>query len=848
MDGNLTASNLTTTGSDPSIKDGAPAISPIASLALLHLPTTGEGGGCGDGGGGGGEVHGSDVALPPVDLRAAAGLEEGGGVDGRRSDGRKRSKGWLAFLWSEEGEEEKEAMEEDEERSSHSSERRKLASTSIVASLSVPWVGLVYVSNRCPASTASSLSAPPAAQKGGGGTLDVAGTGITVLFRQMKVDGPAGSDDCQGQMGCSVEPHAHLADNGGGAGGKIGVGQGTVESSSGSARDREREREKEKERERLMVRDVRACVVGLSAHVHPVGADAETVLSFGGLVSSVCGKRRMELSRGNLANVVPDGKGSAGGAGGEGIWAGMPEPRGFTGALSLFEHVRMVRNNSKSWLSRSDQTYEPMSEEMRGNAVERVFTSPLPYACGGGAEKGTAVQAQQGGLLMDALMARDADTVVASLLRRAQGEQVPLAVPEQPKFDDGWAHDDSVAILFSLSMQQHAPTSDRERVEKNDKFSQPAGAGRSGHRECGCTAEGDQGREGTGDVKKQDEVWIKTHVQPLRVRMSNSAMQCCHDLLASAVHAKRPTPAPRFSTPKQAPASAPSSSVSPARSYPPGPVPASQAARVARQNSARERPRLLVSLDLMLAGRTRCLCARACVCSSVFGFFVAACLGISAADRSAPSAPQKRADAPNPTGQSLNPRWPNTRCGLGLLCRGGAADARRLAGCAAMSRQTFSRVGAELSWYNVCWRALTERSLWQIRIYWTRCCARGQWAAQAAGRGGGGGAQAQVLEGQVVRWARRSLVLFYPWACVVFGTAWHRIRDASATLRRRGQGWAEMGGKRAFRGCMVRMGWGMALVKVEGEGKQVVEGQMDTPSWVRWGESTGGRCRLCSCS
>jgi hypothetical protein len=57
-----------------------------------------------------------------------------------------------------------------------------------------------------------------------------------------------------------------------------------------------------------------------------------------------------------------------------------------------------------------------------------------------------------------------------------------------------------------------------------------------------------------------------------------------------------------------------------------------------------------------------------------------------------------------------------------------------------------------------------------------------------------------------------------------------------------------MGGKRALRGCMVRMGWGMALVKVEVEDKQVVEGQMETPNWVRCFESTGGKCRLCSCS
>ena len=60
-----------------------------------------------------------------------------------------------------------------------------------------------------------------------------------------------------------------------------------------------------------------------------------------------------------------------------------------------------------------------MSEEARGKAVERIFTSPLPYALGAN-EMGSVEQPQQGGLLMDALMARDADTVVASLLRRAQ--------------------------------------------------------------------------------------------------------------------------------------------------------------------------------------------------------------------------------------------------------------------------------------------------------------------------------------------------------------------------------------------------------------------------------------------
>ena len=40
-------------------------------------------------------------------------------------------------------------------------------------------------------------------------------------------------------------------------------------------------------------------------------------------------------------------------------------------------------------------------------------------------------------MLMEALMGRDGNTVAASLLRRAQGEEIPLAVA-QPKFNDGW--------------------------------------------------------------------------------------------------------------------------------------------------------------------------------------------------------------------------------------------------------------------------------------------------------------------------------------------------------------------------------------------------------------------------
>jgi len=196
-----------------------------------------------------------------------------------------------------------------------------------------------------------------------------------------------------------------------------------------------------------MVRDVRACVVGVSAHVHPTGGEAETVVAFGGLLSSVCGKRRMDVTRAHVANVAPHAKAGAGG-GGEGIWAGMPQPRAFTGSLSLFEQSKMVRNNSKGWLSRGDQSHnEPMSEEARSNGIQYIFSSPLPSMSRTPHGQPEA-ELQKGGLLMEALMGQDGNNIAASLLRRAQGEQVSLAVPEQPRFNDGWAHDEYVVEIL----------------------------------------------------------------------------------------------------------------------------------------------------------------------------------------------------------------------------------------------------------------------------------------------------------------------------------------------------------------------------------------------------------------
>ena len=231
------------------------------------------------------------------------------------------------------------------------------------------------------------------------------------------------------------------------------------------------------------------------------------------------------------------------------------------------------------------------------------------------------------------------------------------------KFDDGWAHDDSVAILVSLSVQQRAPPADKDRLEKIEKFSSPAGPGRQGMgATTGGLADGEQGCERQGDCsKKDDALWIKTHVQPLRVRLSNSAMHCCNALLSSALHAKRPSPAPRFRTPQQTPVSAPSSPPSLAPSYSPGAVPvSSQAAKTARQQHvAQEPPRLLVSLDFMLAGINHALsCVRAFVrpdrtprllCNMSWRNLVPR--------RSAPRASRKGA-----TRDTLQPPGLNTRC------------------------------------------------------------------------------------------------------------------------------------------------------------------------------------------
>jgi len=171
------------------------------------------------------EAAANDVGILSMadDLRRAASLdagvvgfggEEGWGVlPGRPAEGKK---GWLAYFWGEEGEEEE--LEEEEEEAEgtggEANERRKLASTIMIASLSVPYAGFVYKSAppaaAAPAVDESAAAAAAAAARGAqGGTLDVAGTGITLLFRQMKLDLPPST-----------------AHGGGGAGPRGGAGGG----------------------------------------------------------------------------------------------------------------------------------------------------------------------------------------------------------------------------------------------------------------------------------------------------------------------------------------------------------------------------------------------------------------------------------------------------------------------------------------------------------------------------------------------------------------------------------------------------------------------------------------------
>jgi hypothetical protein len=278
--------------------------------------------------GSGNSIEGIRGTVVPLNLAPASleGIQHGGAEEEVGVDDEKSAGGWLSYFWEFEGEED-ELEEGDEvlEEGDTGRDRRKSASTSVAAALAIPYIGLVFrCSSSCAERGGGKERALPVSD---GAVLDIAGSGVTLLFRQMEVgsgrDGEGAGADLRGW-------------------------------------EEERETERGRETERQAIHDVRACLVGLSAHVHPSGGcDAENVISVGGLLSGVCRKRQIDNSRAHAAKVAPDGKGlgvrgQPGWA--ESMWAGLPPPRAFTGALSLFEQEQghMVRNSSKDrWLWRS---------------------------------------------------------------------------------------------------------------------------------------------------------------------------------------------------------------------------------------------------------------------------------------------------------------------------------------------------------------------------------------------------------------------------------------------------------------------------------------------------------------
>jgi hypothetical protein len=91
------------------------------------------------------------------------------------------------------------------------------------------------------------------------------------------------------------------------------------------------------------------------------------------------------------------------------------------------------------------------------------------------------------------------------------GDVVSLMLPEDPDFNDGWTHSENVAILVSLSLQKLVPTSDKDNGDR------------------GGVSIDDMSPE-VNAARRHEGVYVKCHVQPLRVRLSTSALMCCNAL------------------------------------------------------------------------------------------------------------------------------------------------------------------------------------------------------------------------------------------------------------------------------------------------------------------------------
>jgi hypothetical protein len=130
--------------------------------------------------------------------KAADEQDGGGGVildEGEEVEEVKR--GWLAYIWGDDdGDEEREEEMSGDEQDGVGPDRQHSSSTALILALSVPRAGFVF---KCGGTATGSHQAMGAGGAGGGGDmgdrgsgamLDVAGTGVTILFRQLKLEDP----------------------------------------------------------------------------------------------------------------------------------------------------------------------------------------------------------------------------------------------------------------------------------------------------------------------------------------------------------------------------------------------------------------------------------------------------------------------------------------------------------------------------------------------------------------------------------------------------------------------------------------------------------------------------------